>query len=48
MFEKIENKEIHENVMEMCEEKYLNYYVKEFELIFPLLFNGKVSQKTKS
>jgi hypothetical protein len=27
-------------MMEMCEEEYLNNNVKEFELVFPPLFNN--------
>jgi hypothetical protein len=34
---KIENEELHENMIEMCEEEYLHNDVKEFELIFLLL-----------
>jgi predicted nuclease with TOPRIM domain len=35
--ERIENEELHENMIEMCEEECLHNDVEEFELVFPLL-----------
>jgi archaellum component FlaC len=35
--EKIENEELHENMIEMCKEECLHNDVKEFEPIFPPL-----------
>jgi DNA-binding transcriptional regulator GbsR (MarR family) len=38
--ERIKNEELHENIIEMCEEEYLHNNVKEFELIFSPLSNN--------
>jgi hypothetical protein len=41
--EKIENEELHENMIEMCEEECLHNNVKKFELVFlPLSNNFKL------